>query len=170
MWHYNTRVLDTGASHFVAQRRSPGPVPLPVSQMQRLVFAGSFSHVLYTIIPTAPAGIFRVLSIGDLVAEPPESWCSSACACVWHIAQSFCTLDPYLTGRQNNPANLHQAFLHVGTENLKSSDALVEKGCKILLLQQKLCLLEGTGVLTHTIPLSCYHTAKPEVTYGGGSK
>lgn len=106
------------------------PVPLPVSQMQGLVFADSFPHVLYKIIPTALAGMLRVLSIDDLVAGSPESWCSSACACVWHIAQSFCTLDPHLTGRQNSMASLHQAVLHMATENLKSSDALVKEDVK----------------------------------------
>lgn len=49
------------------------PVPLPVSQLQSLFFAGSFSHVLYKIMLAALAGIFGVLSTGDLAARSPES-------------------------------------------------------------------------------------------------
>lgn len=54
-------------------------------------------------------------------------WCLGvwrAGGCVWCTAQPFCISDPCLPGRQSSRARLHQAFLHMATENLKSSDGI----------------------------------------------
>lgn len=127
MCYYNTCVLDISAFHLIAQTRSPESSSSPSKPNVETVFLQAVFTVLYKIIPMAPAGIFRVLSIGDLVAGPLENWCSSLCACVWHTAQTFCTSHLCLTGRQNS---FQQACLHTAPEKPKSSDAFVKEDTK----------------------------------------
>lgn len=75
-----------------------------------IFFAGSFPCLLYKIIPAALAGISRVGNVDDLVS-------GELLLFSWGIAQRFYTSDPCLPGR-------HQAFPHMATENLKSSDGI----------------------------------------------
>lgn len=60
-------------------------------------------------------------NVDDLVAGCLEGCCSSAGECVWCMAQPLCILDPWKAEQHDQ---LPQAFLHMATENLKSSDVI----------------------------------------------
>lgn len=142
-WHF-IHVYSMSAHPTLSYREgAQNPVHFPVTRGQRVVFAGGFPQLL---VPIASTGTFEVLSRGDTVAGLTAV---SACVCIWQVVLFFCSLHPRLTGRENSQPP--RGFPLCGHREFEVLCCFCERGCKVLLLQQK-PLLQGTAALTHTTP------------------
>lgn len=142
-WHFIHVYSMSAHPTLLHREEAQNPIHFPVTREQRVVFADGFPQLL---VPVASTGILEVLSRGDTVAGLTAV---SACVSICQIALFFCSLHPCSTGRENSQPP--QGFSLRGHGQFEVLCCFCERGCEVLLLQQKL-LLQGTAVLIHTTP------------------